>query len=70
MNEEEFEKKWREREREEAEYRRHQQKEHNALFWLLLALPVICILNVQIGAVCIAGTIVYYVIKAIAGKGK
>ena len=70
MDEEEFEKKWREREIQEREYKEHQRKEQNSLFWLLLGLPIVCILNVQIGTVCIVGTIVYFVIKAIAGKGK
>ena len=70
MTEEEFEKKWQEREIQEREYERHRRKEHNTAVWLLLALPVICILNLPIGTVCIVGTIVYYVLKAIARRFK
>jgi len=70
MTDEEFEKKWREREIQAAEYQRHRQKENNTLAWLLLGLPIVCILNVQIGVVCIVVTIAVFAIGAIARRFK
>ena len=64
MTDEEFEKKWREREIQEAENQRHREKESNTAAWLFLGLPVVCILNEQIGLVCIAVTIAVIAIRA------